>query len=214
MTRGPKIYLQFGGTDLLTRANRRRPERKGLEAIFTSQKEGMEIEILTGTAGTMAGLFLSVFALFPADALQALGPWGDTIYSALTFGSLGALLVICGGGTIIFAIAHRETKIQNTSSSPTTDLDPLGFEKDHEETRRMFGPGSRIGAIAFIQSVALVALYSSFVQEFESSPTMQGWVRSNFPIGQSLLSWEGVLILSVSLGLLLVQFLPGRVLSE
>ena len=116
MRRDPKIYLKFGGTDLLTRANRRRRERKGLEAIFTSQKEGMKIEILTGAAGIMAGLFLSVFALFRADAPQALGPWGDTIYSALTFGSLGTLLVICGGGTIIFAIAHRETKLQNTSA--------------------------------------------------------------------------------------------------
>src|SRR5207302_4635642 len=76
MTRDPKIYLQPGGTRLLTRANRRRSERKGLEAIFTSQKEGMKIEILTGAAGIMAGRFLSVFALFRADALRALGPWG------------------------------------------------------------------------------------------------------------------------------------------
>ena len=214
MTQDLKIYLQFGGTDLITRANRRRRERKGLEAIFTSQKEGMKIEILTGAAGIMAGLFLSVVALFRADAPQALGPWGDTIYSALTFGSLGALLVICGGGTIMFATADRETKLQTTSASPTTDIDPLGVKKDHEGTGRMFGPGSRIGAIAFVQSVALVALYSGFVQEFESNATMQSWIRSNFPVGQSLLSWEGVLILSVSLGLLLVQFLPGRALSE
>jgi len=78
----------------------------------------------------------------------------------------------------------------------------------------MFGPGSRVGAIAFIQSVAIVKLYSDFVQEYESSATMQSCVSSNFPIGQPLLSWERVLILSVSLGLLLVQFLPGRVLSE
>ena len=78
----------------------------------------------------------------------------------------------------------------------------------------MIGPGSRIGAIAFIQSVAIVTLYSGFVQEFESSATMPSWVRSNFPIGQSLLSWEGVLFLSVLHGLLLVQLLPGRVLSE
>ena len=78
----------------------------------------------------------------------------------------------------------------------------------------MFGPDSRVGAIAFIQSVAIVTLYSGFVQEYESSATMQSCVRSNFPIGQPLLSWERVLILSVSLGLLLVQFLPGRILSE
>jgi len=79
MTRDPKIYLEPGGTDPLTRANRRRNERKGLEAIFSLQKEGMKIEILTGEAGIMAGLFLSVFALFRVDALQALGQWGDTI---------------------------------------------------------------------------------------------------------------------------------------
>jgi len=115
---------------------------------------------------------------------------------------------------MIFAIAHRETKLHDTSASPTNDLDPLGFEKDRKGTRRMFGPGSRIGGIAFIQSVAIVTLYSGFVQEFESSATMQSWVRPNFPIGQPLPSWESVLILSVSLGLLLVQFLPGRVLSE
>ena len=58
MTRDPKIYLQLGGTGLLTRTNRRRNERKGLEAIFSSQKEGMKIEVLTGAAGVMAGLFL------------------------------------------------------------------------------------------------------------------------------------------------------------
>src|SRR5204863_5819360 len=132
MTRDPKIYLQLGGTGLLTRANRRRNERKGLEAIFSSQKEGMKIEVLTGAAGVMAGLFLSVFALFRVDAVQALGPWGDTIQSALSFGSLGTFLVICGGGTMIFAIAHRETKLQDTSASPTNDLDLLGFEKDNE----------------------------------------------------------------------------------
>ena len=50
-----------------------------MEAIFSSQKEGMKIEVLTGAAGVMAGLFLSVFALFRVDALKALGPWGDTI---------------------------------------------------------------------------------------------------------------------------------------
>jgi len=74
MTRDPKIYLQLGGSGLLTRTNRRRNERKGLEAIFSSQEEGMKIEVLTGAAGVMAGLFLSVFALFRVDALQALGP--------------------------------------------------------------------------------------------------------------------------------------------
>ncbi|OLE59425.1 MAG: hypothetical protein AUG17_02735 [Crenarchaeota archaeon 13_1_20CM_2_53_14] len=206
--------MQLEGTGLLKRANGRKRERKGLEAIFTSHKKGMKVEILTGAGGIITGLFLSVFALLRVDAPQALGPWGDTIYSALTLGSLGALLLICGGGTITFAVLHRETKLRNTFASPSTDVDSLGFAKDHDTTQRMFGPGSRIGVVALIQSVVLVALYSGFVQEFESNLTMQSWIRSNFPIGQSLLNWEGVLILSVSLALLLLQFLPGRFLSE
>jgi hypothetical protein len=185
-----------------------------LEAIFTSQKEGMEIEILTGATGIVAGLFLTVLALFRAEAQQALSPWGVIVYSTLTFGSLGTLLLICGAGTIIFAVAHIETKPQNTFAFPTSVVDSLESAEDHGRTRRMLGPGSRIGAVAFLQSVVLVALYSGFVQEFKSNLTMQTWVRSNFPIGQSALNWEGVLILSVSLALLLLQFLPGRFLSE
>src|SRR5438105_14862060 len=90
-----------------------------------------------------------------------------------------------------------QTKLQTTSVSPTDDLDLLGFEKDHEGTRRMFSPGSRIGGIAIVQSVAIVALYSGFIQEFESSATMQTWVRSTILIGQSLVSRAGVLILAL-----------------
>ncbi len=78
----------------------------------------------------------------------------------------------------------------------------------------MFGPGSKLGSVAFIQSLLLVALYAGFVQEYESNLTLQIWVRSNFPVAETVLNWENVLILSVSLGLLLLQFLPGRFLSE
>src|SRR3989442_13050399 len=173
----------------------------------------MEVEIPTGAAGIIGGLILSVLAVFRSDAPKVLGPWGDTVYSAVTLGSLGALLFICGVGSFAFGVAHREARLRHTSASSTTDIDS-GFAKDNDRTQRMFGQGSRIGAVAFIQSVVLVGLYSGFVQEFESNLTMQTWVRSNFPIGQSLMSWEGVLILSVSLALLLLQFLPGRFLSE
>ena len=205
--------MQIEGTDLSTRANRRKRDRKGLEAIFTSEKERMEVEIPTGAAGIIGGLILSVLAVFRSDAPKVLGPWGDAVYSAVTLGSLGALLFICGVGSFAFGVAHREARLRHTSASSTTDIDS-GFAKDNDRTQRMFGQGSRIGAVAFIQSVVLVGLYSGFVQEFESNLTMQTWVRSNFPIGQSLMSWEGVLILSVSLALLLLQFLPGRFLSE
>src|SRR5207245_11438258 len=88
--------------DLSTRANRRKSDRKGLEAIFTSEKERMEVEIPTGAAGIIGGLILSVLAVFRSDAPKVLGPWGDTVYSAVTLGSLGALLFICGVGSFGF----------------------------------------------------------------------------------------------------------------
>lgn len=78
----------------------------------------------------------------------------------------------------------------------------------------MFGLGSRVGFVAFVQSLVLIVLYSGFVQEYGSNPTMQIWVHSNFSVAQSVLNWQGVLVLSVSLGVLLLQFLPGRFFSE
>jgi hypothetical protein len=201
----------------LIRARRAKHERKGLEAIFTSQNHVRNGELLTGALGVVAGLFFSSFAAFRAEAPQALGARGEAIYSPLAFGSIGVLLLICGVGTVMFALANREAKLENPMA-PSTDehseVDSSRGSKAPNGRRWMFGPGYKLGSVAFIQSLVLVALYSGFVQEYESNLTLQIWVRSNFPVGQSVLNWESVLILSVSLGLFLLQFLPGRFLSE
>ena len=216
--RNHEIFMQVGGADSLIRASRRRKSGlRGLEAIFTSQNDGRTTKVLTGAAGIVAGLFLSILAVFRVEDPQALGAWANAIYSSLSFGSLGILLLICGGGTIIFAFRDNRTRQDSSIASRIdehSEVDSPTDSKGPNRTLRMFGPASKMGAAAFIQSVALVVMYSGFVQEFESNLTMQTWIRSNFPVGQSVLNWEGVLILSVSLGLLLLQFLPGRFLSE
>lgn len=199
------------------RAGRARQERKGLEAIFTSQSHVRNSEVLIGAVGVAAGLLLSTLAAFPAEAHRALGAWGQGIYSPLAFGSIGLLLLICGVGTVMFALANHETRLGNSTASSNDDHSEVDSPRGAEGLsgrRRMFGPGSKLGSAAFIQGLVLVALYAGFVQEYESNLTLQIWVRSNFPVGQSVLNWEGVVILSVSLGLLLLQFLPGRFLSE
>lgn len=201
----------------LIRARRAKHERKGLEAIFTSQNHVRNSEVLTGAVGVVAGLFLSTFAAFRAEAPQALGAWGRAIYSPLAFGSIGVLLLICGVGTVMFALANRETRLENsiaTSTDEDSEVDSLQGAEGPRRRRRMFGPGSKLGSVAFIQSLLLVALYAGFVEEYESNLTLQIWARSNFPFAETVLNWESVLILSVSLGLLLLQFLPGRFLSE
>jgi len=201
----------------LIRARRAKHERKGLEAFFTSQNEVRYSEVLTGATAVVAGLFLSLFAALRVESPQPFGIWGQAIYSPLTFGSIGLLLLICGAGIVMFALANRETKLENSVASSTdehSEVDSLQGAESPKGIRRMFGPGSKLGSVAFIQSLVLVALYAGFVQEYESNLTLQIWVRSNFPVGQSVLNWESVLVLSVSLGLLLLQFLPGRFLSE
>ena len=201
----------------LIRARKAGRERKGLEAIFTSQSHVRNKEVLTGAVGVVAGLFLSLLAAFPTEVYLAIGAWGQPIYSQLTFGSIGLLLLICGVGTVMFALANHETRLKNSIASSTDDhsehISERGVE-DLSEGRRMFDQSSKLGIVAFIQGLVLAALYAGLVQEYDSNLTLQIWVRSSLPIAQSILNWEGLVILSVSLGLLLVQFLPGRFLSE
>jgi hypothetical protein len=201
----------------LIRARRGKRERKGLEAIFTSQNNVRNSEVLAGVAGVVAGLLLSIVAAFQAEDPQALGAWGQSIYSPLAFGSIGVLLLIYGIGTITFALAHYETDLENrlaSSADEHSEVDSSRSDGSAKRRRRILDPSSKLGSVAFIQSLVLVVLYAGFVQEYESNSTMQIWIRSNFPVGQSVLNWGGVLILSVSLALLLLQFLPGRFLSE
>lgn len=202
--------------DLLIRARRAKHDRKGLEAIFTSQTHVRNEEVLTGVIGIVAGLFLSILAAFPAEARQALGAWGQVIYSPLSFESIGVLLLICGTGTIMFVFTNRDTKLDNSMASSNDEHSGLDSRQGVEglKERQMFGPGSKLGIVALIQGLVLVALYGGFAQEYDSNFTLQLWVRSNFPVGQSILNWESVMILSVCLGLLLLQFLPGRFFSE
>ena len=201
----------------LIHARRLKHERKGLEAIFTAQSSRRNSEVLTGALGVVAGLFLSTFAVLQGGVHRALGAWGQAIYSPLAFGSIGLLLLICGTGTIKFALTNREAKLENSMASSTDEHSETDSPQGTERLRgrpTMFGQGSKLGSVAFIQGLVLVALYAGFVQEYESNLTLQVWVRTNFSVGQPVLSWEGVLVLSASLGLLLLQFLPGRFLSE
>lgn len=207
--------MQFGESSSLARANDRRRERKGLEAIFSSQKPGKEKELFAGGAGIIAGLLLSILAIFRTGFSQVLGPFGDTVFSGLAFGAVGVLLLICGGGTVIFATARRESDKSNpVRSGHDNNSHVLEVFAAGTGTHGMFDSSSRTGVVAFVQSLLLLVLYSGFVQEFESNLTMQIWLQSNFPIGHSVLNWESVLILSVALGIVLLQFLPGRYFSE
>jgi hypothetical protein len=207
--------MQFRESSSLTHANRWSRERRGLEAIFSSQKHGRERELLAGTTGIIGGLILSILAILRTDSPEALGPFVDSVYSSLSFGAVGIILLICGGGTITFAIEQRQSKQPKPIRSEVDNSTSISGDRElHTGTQGLTGASSRMGAVAFFQSLVLVVLYSGFVQEFQSNTTMQIWLQSNFPVGQSVLNWEGVLVLAVLLGIVLLQFLPGRYFSE
>ena len=209
--------MQLREPDSVARTSRRSRDHKGVEAIFSSQKSRRERGVLAGAAGVLSGLILSTFTIFRTDVPQTRGLLAGVAYSALTFGALGVLLLICGCGTLLFAVGHLEyepSKMTALTTDGNLEFDDSHEAVRHDEAQRMFGPGFRTGTVAFVQSLVLVALYSGFVEEFESNSAMQIWVRSNFPAGYAVLNWEGVLILSVSLGLLMVEFLPGRFFYE
>ena len=116
----------------------------------------------------------------------------------------------------MFAVRNHDTNLENSMRPSADERTGFYFRQGVEglKERQMFSPGSKLGIVALFQGLVLVALYSGFVQEYNSNFTLQLWVGSNFPVGQSFLNWESVMILSVSLGLLLLQFLPRRFFSE
>src|SRR5260370_27155501 len=133
----------------LIRARRGKHERKGLEAIFTSQNDVRNGEVLAGVAGVVAGLFLSIVAAFQAEDPQALGGWGQSIYSPLAFGSIGVLLLICGVGAIIFARAHHETDLENRLASSADEhsyVDSSKRDGSAKRRQRIFGHDSKLGS--------------------------------------------------------------------
>src|SRR5260370_4031616 len=138
----------------LNRARRGKHQRKGLEAIFTSQNNARNSEVLAGVVSVVAGLFLSIVAAFEAEDPQALGAWGQSIYSPLAFGSIGVLLLICGVGTIIFALEHHETSLENQialSADEHSEIASSRSDGSAKGRRWIFVAGSKLNSLAFIR---------------------------------------------------------------
>lgn len=152
------------------------------------------------------------------------GPLKIGSYLSMLLSSLGLYLVVVACGICLSFSIFRSTATTraqsvdaSTSQDPRIDFDPsLGRPKASSDPRGRIelSRNLRFGILAFLQSSIVLALYTGLADEYESNLGMRLWIRSRFPFGQYLLNWWIALILAGVLGLLLVQFLPGRRFAE
>jgi hypothetical protein len=69
-------------------------------------------------------------------------------------------------------------------------------------------------AIALVEAVILVTIYTGLVREYISNVNMQNWVQTNFVPGIYLLNYYVVLILAGLLGMLIFRLLPRKLQPE
>jgi len=199
--------------------------RKGVEAIFSpSQEEERDPRFLIGLTAIVAGGSLWVILILD----KYLKPFGTPIigsYFSILLLPLGLILVTSGVGNcraFSFTLPVNEKQERNSpvqvSARGTLPNGEISLREAVEPGESRIGilsdPRTTFGLAAFVQSCVAIALYSGLADEYQSNISMQQWIRTVFPFGRYLLTWEAVLIASAVLGLLITQFLPGRPLAD
>ena len=72
----------------------------------------------------------------------------------------------------------------------------------------------KVLAIALVEAIVMLTIYSGLVQEYGSNVNMQNWVQGNFAPGGYFLNYYGVLILAGLLGVAIFQLLPRKLQSR
>jgi hypothetical protein len=206
-------------------SSRKRLGQKGVGAIFSSAEDQTHIAFLIGVLGIVAGIIFWTAVILDAEYARLFGTSVAGSYLSLFMASLGLILVICGAG--ICKVSLTSTPVSEGKSMDTPDIRSRVSVQSEQESPLKGHPGladassgilstpnAKFGLVAFIESSAIAALYSGLVEEYQSNLSMQQWVRLVLPAGRYFLSWETVLVLSTLLGLITIQFLPGRILAE
>jgi hypothetical protein len=194
-----------------------------VDAIFTPAREQRDARFVVGLMGIVAGIALwttvILYSLYPT----LFGASEISFYLSMVLSTLGLTLVISGAGICltysIFRPVYEGSVIADTESVPMNRAvlsDDVTALQDHEGPQAGIRSSynMRFGLFAFIMSSVILVLYSGMADEYQSNSSMRKWVSSVFPYGQLVLSWEAVLVSAVFLGLIVVQFLPGRALAE
>ena len=202
-----------------------RLSRKGVEAIFSTPRKGRNVQFLVGLLVLLIGIILCAAVGLKSQSPRLFGAPEIGLYLSVLLSSLGVCLVVVGGG-ICLSYSVFGSGVKGSQSLNHSDETSQDTQKDSEGSVRIVkGDGDfrrtvvktqnvALAGIAFLQSCLVLALYSGLTDEYQSNSSMQLWIRSNLSLGQYFLNWPAALIVAALLGILLVQFLPGRRFSQ
>jgi hypothetical protein len=203
-------------------ASGKRLGRKGVDAIFTPDREQRDARLLIGLAGIVVGITLWTTVALDSSYPNVFGASEISSYASITYASIGIVFVISGAGICKTYYALRSPH----RTDPALDTEKLTSNhailsvreslQDYGEPRAgvLASTNLKFGLIAFIQSCIMLSLYSGLADEYHSNLSMRLWVSSIFSYGGLVLGWEAVLATAALLGLIVVQFLPGKALAE
>ncbi len=200
--------------------------RRGVEAIFTSAEAQRDARFLLGLGGIVSGIVLWTTVTLDFTYPKLFGTSEIGSYLSMALSAIGLVLII--DGAAICAV-YRGSRTDYRDDQTIGEIDPSPELSDSQRptvaslnsnqlSRRrpsiVSSANVKNGLAAFVQGCILIVLYSGLADEYQSNVSMQQWLRSFFPAGKYFLNWEAVLLVSAVLGLIVTQFLPGRLLSE
>jgi hypothetical protein len=209
---------------------KRRPAQKGVQAVFTPDagwKGRAQVALGLIAIGVGAGAWS-----YSARGLGGLGlgnliPWDSSVSAFLLPVSIP--LLIGGVGLCTYYLAMRRTwRASSRIESALYELEAL-MEKKNTSPDSPVDAGVVMGvkpigrksfhlpkvlAIALVEAIVMLIIYSGLVQEYGSNVNMQNWVQTNFAPGGYLLNYYGVLILAGLLGVTIFQLLPRKLQSR
>ena len=206
---------------------RRKAAKKDVQAVFTpgsNWKERSQAIIGLAAIGAGAASWTYTTRVFGGSGLGNLVAWNASASAILLPVSIP--LLIGGVGLCTYYFAMRRTwrasnriesallelealvSQKNATSSPWLDQRTVPDAKTAIRLRFDFLP--RTLAIALVEAVLLVIIYSGLVQEYVSNVNMRNWVQANFAPGIYLLNYYVVFILAGLLGMLIFRLLPRK----
>jgi len=209
---------------------KRRPAQKGVQAVFTPDpgwKGRAQVALGLIAIGIGAGAWSYSTRSLGGLGLGNLIPWNLSVSSFLLPVSIP--LLIGGVGLCTYYLAMRRTwRASDRIESALYELEAL-LEKKNTSPDSLVDAGVVMGvkpigrksfhlpkvlAIALVEAIVMLTIYSGLVQEYGSNVNMQNWVQGNFAPGGYFLNYYGVLILAGLLGVAIFQLLPRKLQSR
>lgn len=208
---------------------KRRPAQKGVQAVFTSEaswKGRAQLALGLIAIGVGTGAWSYSARGFVGLGLGNLIPWDASVSAFLLPVSIP--LLIGGVGLCTYYLAMRRTwQASSRIESALYELEALMEKKNSPDSdvkagivmeAKLMGRRSlhlpKVLAIALVEAIVMIIIYSGLVREYGSNVEMQDWVQANFAPGGYLLNYYGVLIVAGLLGVAIFQLIPRRLQSN